>query len=217
MLIIHGDNTIVSRDFFLTQKKSFPNILELSGEDLTFARLTQALATPNLFGELPTLFIENFFSRRPSNEKKKIIEFLNKCQNDGNVKIITYDSKDMSLQLKSFDPKIIKNFKLPKFIYSFLESFSLDQLQLVLKSEAPEMILGSMARHIHNLILVKENQSNLPSWQAGKLKSQAQNFTLEQLVKFNKDLLAIDYRQKTSSSPLNLKQALELWSLKTGN
>ena len=87
MLIIHGDNTIVSRDFFLTQKKSFPNILELSGEDLTFARLTQALATPNLFGELPTLFIENFFSRRPSNEKKKIIEFLK------NQNIIFYDSK----------------------------------------------------------------------------------------------------------------------------
>ena len=211
MLIIHGDNTIVSRDFFLTQKKSFPNILELSGEDLTFARITQALATPNLFGELPTLFIENFFSRRPSNEKKKIIEFLK------NQNIIFYDSKDISTQTKTFDPQNIKNFPYPKYIYSFLESFSLDQLQLVLKSEAPEMILGSMARHIHNLILVKENQSNLPSWQAGKLKSQAQNFTLEQLVKFNKDLLAIDYRQKTSTSPLNLKSALELWCLKIVN
>lgn len=208
MLIIHGDNTIASREFFLSQKKSLGNYIDLSGDELTHSHLAQTLSTPNLLGELSTLIVEGFFSRRPSNEKKKIIDYLK------NQNIIFYDSKDVSLQLKSFDPKLIKNFKLPKYIYSFLESFSLPDLQSALSVDPPELILGALAKHLHNLILVKENVANLPGWQLAKLKSQANQFKLAQLLRLDQLLLDIDYRQKNSTTPSNLAKSLELWCLK---
>jgi len=211
MLIIHGDNIIASREFFLIQKKSIlSDVLELNGQELSYSRLVQALTTPNLFGEYPVIFIENFFSRRPSNEKKQIIEYLKGLTQN----IYIYESKDVSLQLKSFDSKNIKNFRHPKYIYSFLETLSLSDLKSCLSVDPPELIIGALAKHLHNLILIKENQGSLPDWQAAKLKSQAHKYSQEKLCQLSQSLLEIDYKQKTSASPQNLASALELWTIK---
>jgi len=216
MLIIHGDNIIASREYFLNQRhflSAKTSLLELSGQDLTYPRLIQSLTTPDLFGQYPLVSVENLFSRRPSSDKKKITEYLQsfhaKLPN-----LLIYEAKDISLQLKSYPPETFKNFPLPKYLYTFLETFSPEALRKCLKFQPPELIMASLAKHLHNLILVKEHQGEFPSWQSAKLSPQAQKYSLTDLLSLQNQLLQIDLASKTSQNPLSLNSALELWCLK---
>lgn len=209
MIIIHGDDILNSRSFYLSIKKD--PYIELNGNDLTLTVLKQNLGSTSLFGEIPVLIIENFFSRRTSTEKTKIIDFLL----SDNYQIIFYDSKDISPQLKKFKPDVIKIFDLPKYLFRFLDTFSSDLLSKTLETLEPEIVLASLAKHLHNLILVKTGSLDLPGWQVQKFQSQASKYSLPKLINLNSLLLAVDLAQKTSTSPLSLSQALDLWCAKT--
>lgn len=215
MLVIHGDNSLASREYFLQIKKqNFLNFLDLSGDTLTLADLQNALSTPDLFGQYPAVFIENFFSRRTSSQKTKISAYLLDLGNQNSSQtnsLFLYESKDISSQLKGLSASLIKNFPHPKHLYSFLESFSPDALRLCLKTDPPEAILASLAKHLQNLILVKENQGSFPDWQKTKLKTQSAKYSISKLTDMSNALLNIDYAAKTSKLSLSLDQSIELW------
>lgn len=212
MIIIHGENQIASRNLYLQLKKQAEiagkQIVTLSGSDLTLSEVMFSSQSQSLLGSTNFVCLEEFFSRRPSTEKQKITEYLAK---NPTLDIVSWDSKDLSTALKLFPPALIKKFDLPKYIFTFLDSFSLPQFEQSLSSAEPEQIIVLLSRRIHDLIIVKTGLGNYPTWQLTKLKSQSNKYSLADLLKMHQGLLQIDYKQKLSLSPQSLTDSLRLW------
>lgn len=215
MHIIHGDNQISSRSHFLSLKekaaKNHSQIVDLQSESITLNDLVSVSSSVSLLGDTNVIFIDGLFSKRPSNEKKSIIAYL---EAHPEAPIFTWDDKDVSTQLKNFSPNLITKFDLPKYVFQFIDTFSLNLFDKSLSSSEPEMILGLLAKRLNELLIVKSVPNHYPSWLSTKLKSQAQKFSETQLLELNSSLLEIDYAQKTSTSPLDLASSLRLWLIK---
>ena len=196
MTILHGDNQIASREAYLTAKqqaqKQGLNIVDLSGDTLTLPDLTQAVESKSLFGSANAVFIENLFSRRPSNDKKQIVDYLLKLvsplrlRGDQGV-ICIWEPKDVSTQIKETPSQ---RFDLPKHIFAFLDNPNLSTLHLALSTVPVEQLFASLATRVHKVLL-------------------GQGRTSKKIDPI--DLLEIDYKQKTSSAPYDLTAALEIW------
>ena len=201
MQIIHGDNSLSSREHLLAAKqttaKTGDNIVELSGDQIDLTTLVQAVESKSLFGPNNTVFIESLFSQRPSSAKKQIIDYLLKNTDE---KIVTWDPKDITGQLKSFPEKIIKRFDLPKHIFAFLDSPALETLHRALQVSPVEQVFASLATRLHKVLLGQ-----------GRFTAK---FTITDLKKMNTDLLQLEFQQKTSSAPYDLQAALEIWLTK---
>ncbi len=212
MIVIHGDDQIASRNYFIeTRTKTISlgrQIIALDGGKLTLTDLLLSLQTMSLFQETPAVFIENFFSSRPGREKKLILDYLVTHQD---CEIYIWESKNVSLHIKSFSSPVSRVFDLPKYVYQFLDSFSRESLAKSLQYTAPEQIFALTVGQIRKLLLFKLGKGNFPSWQSAKLARQSADFSLDILKTSYLGLLDIDYRQKTSASPFNLGFALELW------
>lgn len=209
MMILHGDDQAASRNQFLLLKQqvknSGKNIVEFAGENLVLPDLIQALESSSLFGNVNYVVIESLFSRRPSAEKKRLIDYLS------NQDLLIWEPKDVTAQVKNFPNK---KFDLPKYIFQFLDDFTLQNLELALKNSEPEIILSLLAKRLHDLVLALENKLELPSWQLAKIQKQSQKYNLQKLSAMNNELLTLDYNQKTSKSPYDLSVGLELWIMK---
>jgi DNA polymerase III delta subunit len=213
MIILHGENQVASRAAFLQAKqagiKKGLTTYELPGDDLTLDVLVQAVETESLFGSINQVVIEGFFSRRPSNEKKKVTEYLESQQER---EIITWDGKDVTTHVKNFTN--VKKFDLPKTIFKYLDTFAISDLNQTLENTAPELIFTLLAGQVRKLIMVKDGAINLPAWQMGKLKQQAAKYSMEKLLKMHAGLLELDYKSKTSGSALDMAGQLQLWTLR---
>lgn len=215
MQILHGDNQSQSRASFIALKegaaKKDLDVLTLAGEDLDINTLVQSVASASLFGKTNSVFIESFFSRRPSGEKKKIQEYLASHTKED---ITLWEPKDVTAQLKEFPVTLVKKFDVPKHVFKYLDTLALSDLELSLQNTAPELIFSLLAGQIRKLVMVQDNvTAALPSWQVGKLKGLANRFTLQKLLIMHRQLLDMDYKLKTSGSALDLSAALEVWTI----
>jgi hypothetical protein len=214
MKIFHGDNQVASRKSYIdhknrSQKAGF-EIRIFEGLEVTASELSMALATTSLLAENQAVYIENFFSRRPGKEKEQITLFLLEHL-DSNINI--WESKNVSILLKKFPSDRIERYDPPKSLFGFLETLNITHLHLALSTTPPEQLLVVLANHVHNLILVKTGVNSFPAWQYSKLTNQAKMCDLKNLIDMQQNLTSLDYRQKTSNTPLKLEDALELWVL----
>jgi DNA polymerase III delta subunit len=212
MTIIHGDHQVASRSQLLILKQaaveSGKQVVEFSGGSLTLPELVNAAESVSLFGNANVVIIQDLFTRRQGIEKKVILEYLAAHPQSN---IIIWESKDVSSQLKQFSPSSVKKFDLPKYLFKFLEDFSLAGLHQAAETTPVEQLFPLLVRQLHNLILTKENRGDFATWQKSKLTAQASRYSLKQLLAMYHRLLKIDYYQKTSTSPYNLTGALDLW------
>ena len=210
MIILHGDNQVASRQHLTTLKQAATKlgkqITELAGE-VSLELLMPAAESNSLFGSSNLVVIENLFSGRPSNDRKAVISYLLAKSGD----VVVWEGKDVSGKIKDVDPQSTRRFDLPKYVFKFLDNLSITSLQLALSTAAPEQILALLASQIHKIILFKEGVASLPSWQLAKLKIQSSRFKIQDLIKLNRELLEIDYAQKTSAAPYDLATALEIF------
>jgi len=210
VIILHGDNQVASRQHLTTLKQAATKlgkqITELAGE-VSLELLMPAAESNSLFGSSNLVVIENLFSGRPSNDRKAVISYLLAKSGD----VVVWEGKDVSGKIKDVDPQSTRRFDLPKYVFKFLDNLSITSLQLALSTAAPEQILALLASQIHKIILFKEDVASLPSWQLAKLKIQSSRFKIQDLIKLNRELLEIDYAQKTSAAPYDLATALEIF------
>ena len=185
MLIIHGENQIASRQYFLEQRTQKPGTI-LDGDTLTLSELQTQLSAVSLFGDAQNIYIENIFSRRPSNEKKAIVEYL-ETHNPSNL--VIWEAKTVTAQLKNINQELIRNFEMPKYLFAFWNKPSVKAFHLALQVAAVEQIFAGLITKAHN----SKNRDWLTSF------------------------LEIDYKNKTSALPYDLKAALEIWLVKTHN
>ena len=106
---------------------------------------------------------------------------------------------------------------LPKLLFKFLDEIypgnsktALNMLHKITESEAIEMVMAMLARHLRDLYWAQSDPDTLPypSWRASKLKSQAAKFKANSLVNLIRNLADIDTKSK--SSKLDLGTALDL-------
>lgn len=224
MIILHGENTVLSRqklketiEAFKTQKKS--EVLRFEGNDLLLLNLQQALQPLSLLGENRLVILEGLFSGRKSKEKEKIKDWLKK---NSPANLIIWEGKKIDgRSLPAFKAQIFK-FDLPLVIFRFLDSlspensrFSLDLFHQCLEQDPPELVFFLLAKQIRLLILAadlgQKGLEKMEPWRIGKLIHQSQRFGLRKLIFLYKELLKIDWQQKTGQTPFDLVSQLDLW------
>jgi len=179
MLIIHGEDQIASRKFFLDYKaQNTGDILEAEG--ITVSEFKSRMESVSLFGDMPYIYLEGLFARRPSNDKKEIIEYLRTSNPE---RLVIWEAKDVTVQLKDFSPQIIKNFSLPKYASVFWSNPTLENLHKALAVIDIEPLFYGLMTVAHRT----KNKDWINS------------------------LLEIEYKQKTSAVPYDLIAALEFW------
>ena len=127
--------------------------------------------------------------------------------------LVIYHSSDLPATFLKLMPKDFKmeKFDLPKLLFVFLEniypgnsSYCLKLLHEVVKTEAVELVMFFIARHLRDLYWVKVDpiSTGFPSWKTGKLKSQANKFTIDNIKLIIEKLSEIDILVKTSKADL---------------
>ena len=197
-------------------------IIVLHGEDTTksYNRLTKFIDsaksrnweiitdefpnTPSLFGS-ERLIIYRDYKLLGKNDIKNFDKF------DGTL-VIYYTGDLPAIFIKSMPQDFkMEKFDLPKLLFVFLESLypknSVNALRLlhqVVATEAIELVMFFIAKHFRDLYWVSVDavSTGFPPWKAGKLKSQANKFTINNLELIINKLSEIDIKVKSSKTDL---------------
>ena len=219
MILIHGDNTVGSRNF-LNQKKrdvekqGYTEFLLLEGKKIHLGEVKLALETQSLFGNQKYIIIENLLSRPKSKDKTEIEDYL-KLENFSNC--LLWESKKMTpAQIKKFSGGEVQEFKSSSQTFQFLDSLgSGEHLSSTLLHEALELesegsLFFMWARQIRILLQSSDSASPLPPWQKQKAAKQFALLGNDKIRFMHKELLNIDEKIKTGNSALGLVGELEL-------
>ena len=227
-LILHGDNVVASRQKLTehieeAKKKGVKEVIKLEGKTLSETQLRQALEAKSLFGADKLVVIEKLLSRQRSKEKNKLVDILASDRRPPTAsQIILWERKEITKanlnKLRNFQPQL---FKTPPAIFKFLDSLkpnnskqTLTYLHNGLRAQPSELVFYMLSRRVSDLIIAQDKQADAllkgAPWQKGKLKTQAQNFSLKQLTNLHTKLLDIDESIKTGSNLLPLSSQLDL-------
>lgn len=226
--LIHGDNQVESRnslhELINTAKQNDIEIIRVDGNNLTLNEIVQALEAQSLFSNEKLVVIENLFSARKDNNE--IINYLKPGNFD--AKLVIWEPKKIDGRKITW----IKNkqeFSYPQVLFKFLESIgsqmkenTLKLFNEVVKTQPVELVYYMIVRQFRLLLLVKSDATNariketsrLQPWQISRLKRQSASIGLEDLLKYYKTLMHIDYQQKTGRAALDLKQTLDIFLTK---
>ncbi len=218
IIILHGDDTSKSYDRL---KKFIEAARERSWEvsflDESSTSIPENLSASSLFDA------ERFFILRDIKKLgKSELTWINKKYKDfpGNLIIFHEGTLNQSFFKSLPEPKI-EEFKLPKLIWVFLESFhplgasvSVRLFHKIIETEPVEMVFTLIARQFRDLYWIKTDAGSVgfPSWKAGKLKSQASKFSSGKLKEIINLLADIDIKVKTGKA--DLISSLDLFILK---
>lgn len=222
MLILHGDNIQLSRQFLTARVKSFSGeIVRFEGKDLKIEDIKQALESRTLLGNDRLVVLEKFFTNKKIKQKKQIVDYLLK-EKPKNL-IVWEETKIPPQVLKNFSFAEIRLFDLPKIVFWFLDSLepgnkkkALQFLHQALKKQPPEFIFYLLSKRVKDLLIAKDlgeegikNYYRYP-WQRKKIVTQAQKIEIERLKKFYQRLLLVDYLQKSGKAAFSLDYYLDL-------
>lgn len=224
MLILHGEHELNSRarliELTSAAKQNGTQVIWLDGKKLTTADLELALGSDTLFANPKLLVIEQVFAGPKSKRKDDLAKALGLIS-DQTVEVIIWEAKTLTAtQLKTLANPKQELFKLSNAVFTWLDALSpaqatkAKQQQLftaAVAAESAEFCLIMLIRQLRLLIQAKENTlTSLPPFMIGKIKKQADAFTLEQLLSLHAAVFGIDKRQKTGTSPANTCQELEV-------
>lgn len=224
MLILHGEHELNSRarliELISAAKQNGTQVIWLDGKKLTTADLELALGSDTLFANPKLLVIEQVFAGPKSKRKDEVAKALGQIS-DQTVEVFLWEAKTITAtQLKTLGNPKQEIFKLSNAVFTWLDAVSpakatkAKQQQLftaAVAAESAEFCLIMLIRQLRLLIQAKENKlTSLPPFMIGKIKKQADAFTLEQLLSLHAAVFGIDKRQKTGTSPSNTCQELEV-------
>lgn len=219
--LVCGEDITSSRDKLNDLLAGKKNIVRFDGKKTTLAELDTELASDNLFASSKVIVVENFSKLKPL---EKVLELLKKFESDKNIEIILWDESDISAKIKPvLKSAKISSFSFPKFYYSFLDGYtpkssnSLKLLHEVLKTLEPEQILYGLTKRVRQLLIIRTGDysqfqefGRMQGWQIGKLKTQADFWTEEQLKDAFLSLGELDEKIKTSALTMPLSHHLDI-------
>lgn len=226
--LFHGEQVDASRKELLQMRGQFAgqDIVVLNGKTISPTDLIQATQSPSLFGTRRLVIVENLLSRRLSGKtrSKEAQEFSNLITNlPGDCEIVFWEEKEAGKTSLSLFPQKtdIALFRPNRNLFKLVEALRpqrglilLELLEQTLVVDSAELVFTLMVRQFHYLILIKavgKHVTDLAPWQIARLDGQAEWFTQAQLKKHYRELLDIDIKIKTGSSPFNLTDELKLF------
>lgn len=224
--IIHGDDMLLSRNYFSELKQKYKDLVVFDGNKITITDLVQNIEGSTLFGSAKAIFIEEFLTKfkKTSKESKEILDFIIKKSKSSNF--ILWESKEIfKKDLSLFKDAVVKFFKLPKNIFLFLDNIKPDNSKSLLNlfhqvldsGVKEELILFMIQRQIRILLALSDPSDSesieelirLAPWQLGKLERQAKLFDTQSLKKIHRKLYEIEIAQKTGTLSLSLTQTID--------
>lgn len=206
VILLHGDHSLDSyhrlQKLIIVAKKRGWEIVKIgSNNNLS---LPEKFTTSNLFQEEKLFIVENL-----TKIKKADLEWFKKNIKRLSGTTIIYHSGTITGGLLKLIPKTTKTeeYKLPKLIFKFLESFwpgnstnSIKLLHEVIKNESPEFVFNLLSRHFRDLYWVVLDKDSLayPGWRVSKLTRQAKRFKSGKIAELIKVFAKIDIEAKTS-------------------
>ena len=222
--IIHGDDILSSRKFFLDKRQQATNVHTLDGVTVTLTDLMQAFSGSSLFGSNENFFIEDLLSKRKSS--KEVDELIDFLQTQQDTFIVLWESKLISpKQLKTLEKASVQEFKIPVVVFSFLDNLrpnNTTQLirlyhEILIHQDA-QYVLTMLLRQVRILLALSDPSeqtisevAKLAPWQKGKLHKQAQLFSLKHLRTLHEKLFALEYGQKTGTLSLPVSEAIDFF------
>ena len=222
--IIHGNDITKSRNFYIDTRQKFENPDIFDGEKIDYNTLFQTLEGNSLFTNQRHVFIENFISKTKSNsnEFKKIVEYL---ISNKDYEIVFWEEKELTkAQAAAFKNASLQLFNYPQILFTFLDSIKPNNISSVKlfhdlqNTMETELIFYMLVRQFRLLLAVTSTGSQnidetrrLAPWQSSKLKSQAQYFGKEKLIKAYKGLYKIDYETKFGLTAFDLSRCLDIF------
>lgn len=223
--VLHGENIASSRKVLTEKIKFFKEkggeVIKLDGRKVGLTEIKQACEARSLFGSNKLVVIERFFSQPKSRQKAEIQNYFQYLSLEIDI-IFWEEGKLTPSQLAKFPPQTKSYlFKVEPIIFKFLDSFSpentrqsLSLLSQCNKVESPEMIFYMLCRQVRLLILAKDLErkgfAGMPFWMQNKFLNQSRHFSLEKLLETHRQLLKIDYEQKTGKAIMPLSFQLDL-------
>ncbi|KKQ52696.1 hypothetical protein A2865_00125 [Candidatus Woesebacteria bacterium RIFCSPHIGHO2_01_FULL_39_17] len=209
IIVLHGDNTLESYERLLT----FIKEAKKRGWDvkrITSARsIPEALVVDSLFEKEKLVVVENITFLGAVVRK-----FMKLKADKLDTTLIIYHPGTITETFINSLPKVdkVEEFKLPKLIWSFLDSFyprnarnSLLLLHEIVKTQPLEFVFSLLAKQVRDLYWIKVDSKSMtyPEWRIVKLKVQANKFTNLQLTNLISLLAEADVRSKTSQGNLS--------------
>lgn len=209
-ILLHGDNSIRGyerlQELIEVAKKRGWNVIKVdSNNKLT---LPEVFTVDSLFNEERLYVIENL-----NKLNKKDLDWLKKNAEKIPGTLIIYHHSLLTDSKAKALPKLSKKeeYKLPKQIFKFLESFypgnaekSIELLHQVIKEDEPEFVFNLLSRHLRDLQMIKMDLKSLayPSWRLSKLSKQAKLFQEKQIIDLIELLAEVDVRVKSSKETI---------------
>ena len=211
IIVLHGDNYLTSykrkNSFIKAAKKRNMQVKKLlTGNKLS---ISEEITQNTLFDGDILYILDNYFDLN-----KKDIVWLEKNSKNYEGNLVLYSNKAIRETIfKKFPkPLVFEEFKLPKHIFKFLESFypgnsksSLAILHSMQNVENINFIFVMLSRHLRDLYFVKKSPSKIPypSWRVSKLENQSSKFSAAKIKKIIQKMASIDVLIKTSNSKLS--------------
>ena len=222
--IIHGDDIAASRSFLLEQKQKDKNVVSFFG-GFSISDLVQNIEGSSLFFETKTIAIEDFFAmvKKKSREITEIADFINRCEKKANI--FFWEGKELGKRDLSLFPKaLVKQFKLPKALFSCLDNLlpnngknSILSFHKALQTSALELVIFMIQRQFRLLLALSDSHTaenideaiRLASWQRQRLERQSSCFSQKKLKEIYRKLYEIELAQRTGNLNLTLTQSID--------
>ncbi len=217
--LIHGNDTLSSRKFFLDQRDA--ESLTFDVENINLVEFEQSLSGSGLFGSSKKIFIENLFTRKSTKNTDSIGKLLTAYKD---AEVFFWADKEVGVKALSSFPKIEnKSFKIPQNIWNFLDnlrpnsSSNVTSFHRTLKESETEIIFAMIIRQFRLMLgLIQNSNENIDEvkriapWQKTKILRQASLFGEEKLKTIYKKLYKIDKSTKTGKTNLTLTQNIDI-------
>ncbi|MBI2616928.1 hypothetical protein HYW55_02260 [Candidatus Gottesmanbacteria bacterium] len=224
IILIHGDDHVSSRNKLIEEKnaRKSDDIKTFEGSKVTAKDLTEETFSQSLFSLPQTIIIENLTNLPKSKSKEECINILLSV---GETRtIIFWEKSEVSKATinKYFSHTKVYGYTYPKLLFAFLDSIGKvrqnDLLQtfhrLLTQSDA-ELVYAMLIRQWRYLILARDlglsGLHSLSPWQARKFMDQSHQFSLDDLQKSYRQLLAIDASVKSGQTPFTTSQLLDIF------
>lgn len=225
MIIIHGDNTISSRNKLIEiLKKANENntlVERFNASQLDVPSLESKLQKTDLFGHSRMLVIEELHSQNRSKKLNTMIKMLA----NSSMNLCLWEKRQLTpSMLKKFKADQVFEFKLANSLFTWLDSLSPQEstkakqiklFQQAVKENDEYMCFIMLARQTRLLIQAASGgQIKGPFFVINKVNQQAKKFTLKRLLWLHNQLHELDKKVKISDNQIGLSQAVELTLLK---
>lgn len=206
LYLVSGSDTVNARRKFVSLKQTFndANFIEIDLSAISLNELIEILQLTDMFNQ--TVFVFENFSLiskdfwvslfQNLNDTSAIFNAIGKStgripsEYKKQLKIFSFDTRTEIFDLlNTIDPGKIRNL--------------VTQLEKNLETVPEPVIMTMIQNRIRDLIIIKSSPDSFSglAWQKLQLQKQAENFSLNNLIKLYRRLLSLEIREKTSANP----------------